>query len=150
MDGKYWYIAHYKHISNSQLYRQILQQKRKKVDFLPKVTPLIQLHANSLHAFNLIVIKFINKLIAEYNWLVQKVCHLLLDIPLSKSLKNVITLDCRQEDDWSIIYEFKDGQLRGYRLFDYEKYKHWPNGVKDITFFIIFYFISIILFISIN
>ena len=47
----------------------------------------------------LVVAKFINKLIAKRDQLAQDVYYLLLDIPLCKGFRNIITLNCRQEDD---------------------------------------------------
>jgi hypothetical protein len=32
------------------------------------------------------------------------------------------------------MYELKDGQLRGYRLSNYEKYKRRLDRVEDVTF----------------
>jgi len=109
-------------------------KEEKKSTSYQELLQSVQPHANSLHAFSSVVAKFMNKLIAERDWSAQEVCHLLLDIPLSEGSRNVVTLDCRQEDDRSATYELKDGQLRGYGLSDYEKYKRRPDGVEDVTF----------------
>ena len=74
-------------------------KEEKKLTSYQELLQLVQLYTNSLYAFSLVVAKFINKLIAKYNQLAQEVYHLFLNIPLSKGLRNIVTLDCYQEDN---------------------------------------------------
>ena len=109
-------------------------KEEKKSTFYQELLQLVQLYANSFHTFSSVVAKFINKLIAKCNQLIQKVYYLFLNIPLCKGFRNIVTLNCCQEDDQSAIYKLNNGQLRGYKLSDYKKYKHHLDGVEDITF----------------
>ena len=43
-------------------------------------------------------------------------------------------MDYHQEDNRSAIYKLNNGQLRGYGLSDYKKYKRRLDGVEDVTF----------------
>jgi ATP-dependent DNA helicase PIF1 len=74
-------------------------KEEKKLTSYQELLQLVQSHANSLYAFSSVVARFINKLITERDWLAQEVCHLLLNIPLYEGSRNIVTLDCRQEDD---------------------------------------------------
>jgi len=74
------------------------KEEKKSISY-QKLLQSVQLHANSLYAFSSVVAKFINKLIAKHNWLVQEVCHLFFNIPLCEGSKNIVTLDCQQEDN---------------------------------------------------
>ena len=74
-------------------------KEEKKLTSYQELLQLVQPYTNSYYTFNLVVAKFINKLIAKCDWLVQEVYYLLLNIPLSKGLRNIVTLDCRQEDN---------------------------------------------------
>jgi ATP-dependent DNA helicase PIF1 len=109
-------------------------KEEKKSTSYQELLQSVQPYANSLHAFGSVVAKFMNKLIAERDWLAQEVCHQLLDIPLCEGSRNVVILDCRQEDDRSTAYELKDGQLEECGLSAYKKYKHRLDEVEDITF----------------
>ena len=68
-------------------------KEEKKLTSYQELLQSVQPHANSLHAFSSVVVRFINKLIAEHDWLAQEVYHLLLNIPLYKGSRNVVTLD---------------------------------------------------------
>src|SRR6266571_1067279 len=68
-------------------------KEEKKSTSYQELLQLIQPHTNSLHAFSLVIAKFINKLIAKCDWLVQEVYYLLLNIPLCKGFRNIVTLD---------------------------------------------------------
>jgi ATP-dependent DNA helicase PIF1 len=79
--------------------RKYCSKEEKKLTSYQELLQSVQPYANSLHAFGSVVAKFMNKLIAEHDWLAQEVCHQLLDIPLCEGSRNVVILDCRQEDD---------------------------------------------------
>ena len=109
-------------------------KEEKKLTSYQELLQLVQLHANSLYAFSLVVARFINKLITKRDWLAQEVYYLLLNIPLYKGSRNVVTLDYYQEDDQSAIYKLKDRQLQGHGLSNYKKYKRRLDRVEDVTF----------------
>jgi hypothetical protein len=75
-----------------------------------------------------------NKIIAEYNWSVQEVCYQLFDIPLCKGSRNVVILDCQQENNRSAAYEFRARQLDECKLSAYKKYKYCLDKIEDNTF----------------
>jgi ATP-dependent DNA helicase PIF1 len=79
--------------------REYCSKEEKKLTAYQELLQSVQPYANSLHAFGSVVAKFMNKLIVEHDWLVQEVCHQLLDIPLCEGSRNVVILDCRQKDD---------------------------------------------------
>ena len=99
-------------------------------ELLKTVTP----YANKLHTFSSIVTKFINKLIGERDQLAQEVYYLLLNLPLSQGSRQIIALDCRQEAEQSVAYEFNKGQIKqsGHSL--YKKYRLRPVDTEDVTF----------------
>ena len=44
------------------------------------------------------VSKILNKLIGEHDWSVQEVSHILLQLPVQKSSRTLVSLDCHSED----------------------------------------------------
>jgi hypothetical protein len=68
-------------------------KEEKKSTSYQELLQLVQPHANSLYAFSLVIARFINKLITKRNWSTQEVYYILLNIPLSKGLRNIVTLD---------------------------------------------------------
>ena len=52
--------------------------------------------------------KLINRLIGERDWSAQEVCHLLLEIPLTRSSRQVITFDCRPEEQQAVMLELDE------------------------------------------
>ena len=68
-------------------------KEEKKLTSYQELLQSVQLYANSLYTFSLVVAKFINKLIAKRDWLTQEVYYLLFNIPLYKGFRNIVTLD---------------------------------------------------------
>ena len=57
------------------------------------------------------VSKMLNKMIAERDWSVQKVSHILLQLPVQGSSRAVVSLDCRPEDAQSNLIVLESGQV---------------------------------------
>ena len=64
----------------------------------------------------------------------QKVCHLLLNLPLSQGSRQVVALNCHQEAKQSVTYKFNKGQIKQSGRSLYKKYRLWPADAKDVTF----------------
>ena len=57
------------------------------------------------------VSKMLNKLISERDWSAQEVSHLLLQLPVQKSSRVLITLDCRPEDIQKDLLVLESGEI---------------------------------------
>ena len=68
-------------------------KEKKKLDSYKELLNIVTPHANELYTFSSIITKFINKLINKQGLLVQKVYYLLLNLPLSQDLRQVIALN---------------------------------------------------------
>jgi ATP-dependent DNA helicase PIF1 len=55
-------------------------------------------HTNSRAPLLSFVSKLLNKLVSERDWSAQEVSHILLDLPLQESSRQVVTLDCRPDE----------------------------------------------------
>lgn len=65
--------------------------------------------------------KIVNRLIGERDWSAQEVSHLLFEIPLFSSSRQVITFDCRPEDEIGTVVDLEDETNSGKPIL--QKYK---------------------------
>lgn len=61
------------------------------------------------------VSKMLNKLIGERDWSAQEVSHILLQLPLQKSSRIVVNLDCRPEEAQSDLIVLESGEVSAQR-----------------------------------
>jgi ATP-dependent DNA helicase PIF1 len=65
---------------------------------------------NEDRAVLLLISKVMNKLVGERDWSVQKVSHLLLNLPVCNSTRSVINVDCRPESEQSTAYFYEQDE----------------------------------------
>jgi hypothetical protein len=61
------------------------------------------------------VSRMLNKLIGERDWPAQEVSHILLQLPVQKSSRMLVTLDCRPEDVWRDLIVLESGEVTAQR-----------------------------------
>jgi ATP-dependent DNA helicase PIF1 len=61
------------------------------------------------------VSKMLNKLIGERDWSAQEVSHILLQLPVQKSSRILISLDCRPEEDQRDLIVLESGEVTAQR-----------------------------------
>ena len=83
-----------------------------------------------------LVSKTINKLIRERDWSSQEVMHILLSIPLQQGSCEVITLDCRPNQDNQAIQFDEDGEIILKSSSKLQKYLNRPRELENLTLFI--------------
>lgn len=74
----------------------------------------------------------VNRLIGERDWSAQEVSHLLFGIPLFSSSRQVITFDCRPEQDIGTIVDFEQEHANPGKPI-LQKYKERRNEYSDAT-----------------
>lgn len=77
--------------------------------------------------------KIVNRLIGERDWSAQEVSHLLFGIPLFSSSRQVITFDCRPEQDIGTIVDLDDDNPSNAGKPILQKYKERRNEYADTT-----------------
>jgi len=100
------------------------------VDLIKVVLPYI----NSEKPLLSLVSKTMNKLIGERDWSSQEVFHILFNIPLQIGSREVITLDCRPNQDNQAI-RFEDGEVVAQGTSKLQKYIDRPVELEDMTYF---------------
>jgi hypothetical protein len=71
--------------------------------------------------------KFLNKLLGERDWSAQEINHLLFEIPLTTSSRDVVMLDCREEKDRPAYGEMDEEGIKITR----SKYTRYMDRKKD-------------------
>src|SRR5271170_74749 len=61
------------------------------------------------------VSKMLNKLIGERDWSAQEVSHILLQLPVQYCSREVVTLDCRPEEDQPDLLVLESGEVSAQR-----------------------------------
>jgi hypothetical protein len=61
------------------------------------------------------VSRMLNKLIGERDWSAQEVSHILLQLPVQKSSRMLVSLDCRPEDVQRDLIVLKSGEVTAQR-----------------------------------
>ena len=73
--------------------------------------------------------KLLNKLVGERDWAAQEVSHILLNLPLVSSSRDVVTLDCRPESSQQDAIEIGDEGVKTGGRTAYVRYK---DRMQDI------------------
>jgi ATP-dependent DNA helicase PIF1 len=71
--------------------------------------------------------KFLNKLLGERDWSAQEINHILFEIPLTSSSRDVIMLDCRKEEDRPAYGEMDEEGIKITR----SRYTRYMDRKKD-------------------
>jgi hypothetical protein len=77
-----------------------------------------------------------NKLVGERDWSSQEVMHILLNIPLQQGSRDVITLDCRPNQDSQAIQFNDDGKVVLSGTSKLQKYVARPDHLEHLTFLV--------------
>ena len=102
------------------------------VDLVKSILP----HLNTTSPMLSLVSKMMNKLVGERDWSAQEVCHLLLNLPLQKGSRQVISLDCRVKAQQSVNLDInEDGEVQEKGKSFLQKYQDRPTGLAYLTFF---------------
>ena len=75
--------------------------------------------------------KFLNKLLGEHDWSAQEINHILFEIPLTTSSRDVVMLDYRKEQDRPAYGEMDEEGIKITR----SKYTRYMNRKKDALSF---------------
>jgi ATP-dependent DNA helicase PIF1 len=73
-----------------------------------KIIPFV----NEAKLYQSMVTKLINRLISERDYSAQEVCHMLLNLKLSQSTREFVTVDLRHPDQHSHLYRVDAGETR--------------------------------------
>jgi hypothetical protein len=75
--------------------------------------------------------KLLNKLVSERDWAAQEVSHILLNLPLVSSSRDVITIDCRPESFQKDAFEIDEEGLRTSGRTAYVRYKDRMRDIRQ-------------------
>ncbi len=128
------------HVIVNYIDKYCSKTEKKSVFYKELLDTVISL-INNLYALISIINKFLNKLIDEWDWSVQEIYYLLLDLSLSNESRIMIILNCHQKCDQTVLLEFQNDEITQKKSSYYNKYKNWSQDKENISFheFLIYY-----------
>jgi ATP-dependent DNA helicase PIF1 len=111
------------------------KEEKKTTTYMELVKQLLPF-INSDKPLLSLVSKTMNKLVGERDWSSQEVMHVLLNIPLQQGSRDVVTLDCRPNQDSQAIQFNEDGEVVLKGSSKLQKYLNRPEELEGLTFFV--------------
>src|SRR5271170_4718949 len=88
------------HAVLSYIGKYVSKPEKSSLSYIELQTQILP-HVNDRAPLLSFVSKMLNKLIGERDWSAQEVSHILLQLPVQKSSRAVVSLDCRPEEEQS-------------------------------------------------